>query len=106
MKIIITERQNNLLNENIPIAFRRRYDYNVIKSHLEFSILENNNACEYDSVGNFISDICNMMVEDLIDDFYQSTNEDVDNKTKDDLYYFMVYNFGYYLRNFYDKQCT
>jgi hypothetical protein len=46
-----------------------------------------------------------MMVEDLIDDFYQSTSEDVDNKTKDDLYNFMVHNFAYYLRNFYDKQC-
>jgi uncharacterized protein YbgA (DUF1722 family) len=105
MKIVITERQEDLLMENIPIAFRRRYDYNVIKNHLEFFILENNNACEYDSIGNFISDICDMMVQDLIDDFYQSTSEDVDNKTKDDLYNFMVHNFGYYLRNFYDKQC-
>jgi len=50
--------------------------------------------------------MCNMMVEDLIDDFYQDTNEDVDNKTKDDLYYFMVYNFGYYLKKFHKQQCV
>jgi hypothetical protein len=105
MKIIITERQNKLLVEDLPASFRRRFNFKMIKDHLDFSLLESINPCEYDSAGNFVSDMCNMMVEDLIDDFYQDTNEDVDNKTKDDLYYFMVYNFGYYLRNFYDKQC-
>jgi hypothetical protein len=106
MKIIITERQNKLLMEGLPASLRRRFNFKMIKDHLDFSILESTNPCEYDSAGNFVSDMCNMMVEDLIDDFYQDTNEDVDNKTKDDLYYFMVYNFGYYLRNFYDKQCA
>jgi len=106
MKIVITERQEDLLMENIPIAFRRRYDYNVIKNHLEFSILENNNACEYDSIGNFISDICNMMVEDLIDDYYQETNQTDGGEIEDELHHFMVHNFGYYLRNFYNKQCA
>jgi hypothetical protein len=106
MKIIITERQNKLLVEGLPASFRRRFNFKMIKNHLDFSLLESTNPCEYDSAGNFVSDMCDMMVEDLIEDFYQNTNEDVDNKTKDDLYYFMVDNFAQYLQIFYNKQCA
>jgi len=36
MKIIITERQEDLLKENIPTGLRRRYNTDELKSHLEF----------------------------------------------------------------------
>lgn len=106
MRIIITERQNKLLMEGLPASFRRRFNFKMIKDHLDFSLLESINPCEYDSAGNFISDICNMMVEDLIDDYYQETNQTDGGEIEDELHHFMVHNFGYYLRNFYNKQCA
>ena len=106
MKIIITERQNKLLVEDLPASFRRRFNFKMIKDHLDFSLLESINPCEYDSAGNFVSDICNMMVEDLIDDYYQETNQTDGGEIEDELHHFMVHNFGYYLRNFYNKQCA
>jgi len=106
MKIIITERQNKLLVEDLPASFRRRFNFKMIKDHLDFSLLESINPCEYDSAGNFISDICNMMVDDLIDDYYQETNQTDGGEIEDELHHFMVHNFGYYLRNFYNKQCA
>jgi hypothetical protein len=105
MKIIITERQNNLLMENLPASFRRRYNYDEIKSHLDFTLSDSINPCEFDSITEFIGDICNMMVDDFLDDFNQETGDDVDYKAKDNLYYFMVDNFKDYLRDFYIKQC-
>jgi len=106
MRIIITERQNKLLVEGLPVSFRRRFNFKMIKDHLDFSLLESINPCEYDSAGNFVSDICNMMVEDLIDDYYQETNQTDGGEIEDELHHFMVHNFGYYLRNFYNKQCA
>lgn len=104
MKIIITERQNDLLNENLPIGLRRRLDYEELKGHLDF-ISENYSPCDYGSSGDFIGEMCYMMVVDLIDDYYDIDNVKVDNKTKDDLYYFMVDNFADYLKEVYDKEC-
>lgn len=106
MKIIITERQNKLLMESLPASFRRRYNYNLIKNHLDFSILESINPCDWDDLGDFVEEICNSMVVDLLDDFEQETKEYMDNKTKDYLYYFMIDNFYDYLANFHDKQCA
>lgn len=104
MKIIITERQGNLLTENIPAEFRRRFNYDELKGHLEF-IIQNYSPCDYGSLGDFIGEMCDMMVIDLIDDYDEVTNGKVANKTKDDLYYFMVDNFGNYLQEVYDKEC-
>jgi hypothetical protein len=105
MKIIITERQEDLLMEGLPLAFRRRYNYDEIKNHLDFSILESLNPCDFDTPSDFVGEMCDMMVEDFIDDYNQETGNDVSMEVKDDLYHFMVHNFAYYLRNFYDKQC-
>ena len=104
MKLIITERQNNLLNENLPTGIRRRFNYEEIKGHLIF-IMENYSPCDYGSLGGFIGEMCDIMVMDLVDDYYEYGNQNVDNKTKDDLYYFMVDNFADYLQEIYDKEC-
>ena len=107
MKIIITERQEDLLNENLPIGLRRRFDYNMIKDHLDFSLIESLNPCDFDYVGDFIGEMCDMLGNDLIDDYYETGgNGIINNKTKDDLYYFMVDNFADYLQEFYNKQCA
>jgi hypothetical protein len=105
MKIIITERQHNLLMENIPAALRRRFNYDEIKGHLLF-IMEEINPCEYDSFGNFVGEMCDMLVLDLIDDYYYENGGKIDAKNKDNLYYFMVDNFADYLQGIYDKECV
>jgi hypothetical protein len=94
-----------LLMENIPVSFRRRFNYNEIKGHLLF-IMEEITPCDYGSLGDFIGEMCDMLVNDLIDDYYNDSNEKVDNKTKDDLYYFMVDTFADYLQSVYDKECN
>jgi tRNA(Met) C34 N-acetyltransferase TmcA len=106
MKIIITERQNNLLMEDLPISLRRRINYNILKDHLLDFIMENYNPCDYSTLGDFIGEMCDMLVLDLIDDYYYENGGKIDSKTKDDLYYFMVDNFADYLQELYDKQCT
>jgi hypothetical protein len=105
MKIIITERQNDLLMENIPAALRRRFNYDEIKGHLDF-IMENYNPCDYSTLGDFIGEMCDLLVNDLIDDYYYENGGKVEVKTKDDLYYFMADNFADYLQELYDKQCS
>jgi hypothetical protein len=106
MKIIITEEQEDLLMKGLPISFRRRFNYNMIKSHLEFTVLESVNPCEYEDVSYFIKDVSDMVIEDILDDYYVDTNETVDSEIKYELYDFMVHHFGYYLRNFYKQQCA
>jgi tRNA(Met) C34 N-acetyltransferase TmcA len=104
MNIIITERQHNLLMENIPAALRRRFSYNEIKGHLEF-IIQNYNPCDYGSLGDFIGEMCDMLVLDLINDYYYENGGKIDSKTKDNLYYFMVDVFANFLQDIYDKEC-
>ena len=104
MKIIITERQNDLLMENIPVALRRRFNYDELKGHLDF-VIENYHPCDYSTLSDFIGEMCDLLVNDLIDDYYDDGGK-VDAKTKDDLYYFMVDNFADYLQEIYDKKCN
>ena len=106
MKIIITERQNKLLVENLPVGFRRRYNYDLIKNHLDFSILESINPCDWDDTGEFVGDMCQMMVEDLLEDYVTITDEKIDYSVKDDLYFFMFDTFGGYLKKFHKQQCV
>jgi hypothetical protein len=106
MKIIITERQNNLLMEDLPISLRRRINYNILKDHLDFSILESVNPCDYSTLGDFIGEMCDMMVVAFLDDFEYDSGLKVSPKDKDDFYYFMTDNFADYLQEFYDKQCA
>lgn len=106
MKIIITERQNDLLNEDLPIQVRRRVNYNMIKDHLDFSILESVNPCDFAYAGDFINEMCDMMVVDFLGDFEFDSGLKVSSKEKDDFFYFLTDNFADYLQEFYDKQCV
>lgn len=106
MKIIITERQNKMLMEGLPVGFRRRYNYDLIKNHLDFSILESVSPCDWDDTGEFVGDMCQMMVEDLLEDYVTITDEKIDYSVKDDLYFFMFDTFGGYLKKFHKQQCV
>ena len=106
MKIIITERQEDLLKEGLPITLRRRFNFKMIKDHLDFTVLESINPCDYNTVGDFIGEMCDMMVDDILEDYEYETGQSVGSKIKDDLYYFMTDNFADYLQEIYDKQCA
>lgn len=106
MKIIITERQNKMLMEGLPVGIRRRINLRMIRDHLDFSILESVNPCNYSTSGDFITEMCDMMVVDFLDDFEYEHNLKVGPNDKDDFYYFMLDNFADYLQDFYDKQCA
>ena len=106
MKIIITERQNKLLVEGLPASLRRRVNYNMIKDHLDFTILESVNPCDFAYAGDFINEICDLLVVDFLDDFEYGSGLKVSPKDKDDFFYFMTDNFADYLQEFYNKQCT
>jgi hypothetical protein len=106
MKIIITERQNKLLMEGLPMGIRRRINIRMIKDHLDFSILESVNPCDYSTSGDFITEMCDMMVVDFLGDFEFDSGLKVSPKEKDDFFYFLTDNFADYLQEFYDKQCA
>jgi hypothetical protein len=106
MKIIITERQNKLLMEGLPASLRRRFNYKMIKDHLDFSMLESINPCDYSTVGDFINEMCDIMVGDILYDYEYETGQSVGSKVKDDFFYFMTDNFADYLQEFYDRQCV
>ena len=74
MKIIITERQNKMLMEGLPVGIRRRINLRMIRDHLDFSILESVNPCNYSTSGDFITEMCDMMVVDFLDDFEYEHN--------------------------------
>lgn len=106
MKIIITESQSRLLKENFPISLRRRLNYEGLKGHLDF-INEYHSPCDYGSLGDFIGEVCDTMVVELIEDYYENGNDgSITNEIKDDLYYFMVDNFAGYLQEIYNKECN
>lgn len=92
--------------ENLPSSMRRRFNFKMIKDHLDFTILESINPCDYNTVGDFIGEMCDMMVDDILEDYEYETGQSVGSKVKDDFYYFMVDNFADYLQEFYDKQCV
>jgi hypothetical protein len=105
MKILITERQSKLLMENLPPGIRRRYNYNTIKDHLDFTVIESISPCDYFGSSYFITEMCDMITNDLIEDFEDETQQILTSKVKDDMYYFIADNFADYLQDIYDKQC-
>jgi hypothetical protein len=106
MKIIITERQNNLLKENIPVALRRRLSYSVMKNHLDYAILENWTPCEWDNIGDFVTDVCDTLVNEFLDYFSDMDELEISSKQKDDFYYFCVDTFGEDIERYYKQQCA
>ena len=110
MRIIITERQENLLTENrptLPIAFRRRLSSgDSIKNHLDYGVLEYLNPCEWTDIGEFIGDVCNTVVDELVDYHHQDTGDRFSSIEKDDLYIFCVDTYGDYIKTFYKQRCV
>jgi hypothetical protein len=88
------------INENISQGLKRRitvYDFNEeLRNVLDYEI----NAYLYKNVGDFISDVCDNLVNNLIDSIPDYTPTP---KEKDDLYYYFVDKFSSKIKKEYDK---
>lgn len=109
MKILITERQNKILNENVPAGLRRRINKEELKGllddNLAMMIIDNVFPCDWNDINDFVGDMCDMLVNDISDDYTYDSKEEIDSKSKDELFYFMVDTFADYLQNVYDEEC-
>jgi hypothetical protein len=96
----ITRKCNGLVNESISPNLKRRvmmYDFNEeLNNVLGYEI----NPHLYTNVGDYISDVCDIMVNNLIDGIsdYAPTP-----KEKDELYYYFVGQFSSKIKKDYDK---
>jgi hypothetical protein len=79
---------------------RRRLNVNVLKDTLD-SLLYESEPCGFTSVGEFISEYCDVL-KDVVIDFLDI---DVTPTTKDLLYHYMVDNFGDYLYEYHVSTC-
>ena len=107
MKIIITERQNKMLMESIPLGLRRRiFQSNFLIDHLDFTLLESLDPCEWDDTNHFIGDVCTTLVDDILDDYYYETKERLSREDRDELYWYFVETFGDHIVKFHKQQCA
>ena len=110
----ITESQYNLLGESLDKHFRVR-DFSprfvrrlipmlkTVQNDLDWGVIDNSYPCEFDSVGEFIEESCDMLKDIYIDSIYDMI---VDSKDKDELYYYFLHRFSPYLHNVYRQRCV
>jgi hypothetical protein len=100
MKYIITESQRQtLLMETVSPTIRRRLSFENMKDEMDSIIIHTLNPCDFDNVGTFIEDACDMFVYIYLEDLEASS------KDKDSLYYYAVDVFRKYLVEFYNERC-
>ena len=103
MKIIITERQKNLLTETIPAAIRRRLDSEYIHEIAENTIEYDINPCDWEDINEFIGDFADLIVQNIIID--ANYGDEATSKEKDLLWHYVIDNFGGYIRKLYIREC-
>jgi hypothetical protein len=105
MKYIITESQYNLLTESLSLEVRRRLPFKNLMNDMEYGILNSMNPCEYEDVGEYISNACDSLVEMYYDYFVYDFDYVLEPKEKDSLYYFFVDYFREFLMNYRKTNC-
>ena len=107
MKYIITERQNKILVESIPVRMRRRFTHDRLKGSVDSAIKDVSlkiYICDM-TVDEYIHRICNMVVGDI---FYTYEDESGDNDIHEYANEFRTYitgMFDEYLRERYIRIC-
>jgi hypothetical protein len=102
MKYIITESQYVLLSESLSTEVRRRLPFKNMMNDLEWGILDEMDICgDYDGVGDFIGDACDMLVEMYDVYFINDFDLNISPKDRDSLYYYFVDKFGNYLEKYF-----
>ena len=98
---------NKSLMENVSHELRRRLDLDRLKHVLDAIIDYEINTCSFDEVGEYVSEVCDMLKDVIIDNVEADTQlKKISPKDRDSLYYFLVDTFGEYLVNYYKKQCV
>jgi len=109
MRIIITERQNRILKESIPVGIRRRYGVSDILGHMDLILDEFEDTmdiCDF-SISGFIGKISEMTLGDILYDYeYEQGLGPLDSDTKDELYDFIYETVGDYLHGIHVKKCN
>jgi hypothetical protein len=90
------------LRESLSPSVRRRLSFDEYKESLDNLMEDSLNPCSFDNVGEFISEVCDIMVYNLVEDL----GEEVSPRDKDNLYYYFVDTFGEYIANYYKKECN
>ena len=108
MRIIITERQNRILMESIPVGIRRRYGVSDIISHMEVVLVDfedSMNICDFSTSG-FIGKISEMTMGDILYNYeYAEGRSPLDYDNKDELYNFIYDTVKDYLHRIHIKKC-
>ena len=94
------------LSESMSIHVKRRLDFNKLKQEIDIIIDYELNVCDYSPVGEFISEVCDMLNERILDDIVDSTSIKVSLKEKDELYFYLVNTFSNYLAEKYKVICA
>lgn len=94
------------LSESMSIHVKRRLDFNKLKQEIDIIIDYELNVCDYSPVGEFISEVCDMLNERILDDIVDSTSIKVSLKEKDELYFYLVDTFSKYLAEKYKVICA
>lgn len=102
MKYIITESQYKLLNEDLPLPFRRRLSFDSLKDTLDFSVLEHMDPCDFDYVNEFISEACDLLKDVILEDIEYIN---ISFSDRDQLYHTLVDMFGKYLSKYHNNRC-
>lgn len=102
MKIIRSK--TKLVNEDIPLKFRRRLSFDEMKDDIDSLIYDFEDPCQYKTSGEYVAEICDSLKDHYISDF-EFTKHDVTPKENDDLYYALVDLFGRYLSKIYYNEC-
>jgi len=94
------------LLESLPTHIRRRLTVDGLKSAIDNLVDYEINPCEYQNVGDFIAEVCDMVNEGILDDMKDETYLQVSLKEKDSLYFYLVDMFGEYLAKKYKVRCA
>jgi hypothetical protein len=88
------------INESLSIYLRRRLSFENMKQDIDNLVDYELNPCEFNDIGDFIAEACDMLSYNYLEDLRQ-----VSPKDRDTFYTSLVDLFGKYLVNIYKKRC-
>ena len=88
------------INESLSIYLRRRLSFENMKQDIDNLVDYELNPCEFNDIGDFIAEACDMLSYNYLEDLRH-----VSPKDRDTFYTSLVDLFGKYLVNIYKKRC-
>jgi hypothetical protein len=88
------------INESLSISLRRRLSVDNMKQDIDNLVDYELNPCEFNDIGDFVAEVCDMLSYNYLEDLRQ-----VSPKDRDMFYTSIVDLFGKYLVNVYKERC-